>query len=90
MIYVIVNKNGVPVSKEAYGGDTSNLKEQLSKRAANDKATTFDVYDDSQVSVFDNVSVEAALPSEKMDWQTAKSKGMDTALDFIASKLGLA
>lgn len=89
MVFVVVKQNGVAVSKEAYGGDTSNLQEQLNARKLNDKTLSFDFYDDSSVDSFNQAAIQEKPRPEKTDWQKAKTDGTSQALTFIGKKLGL-
>lgn len=79
---LIEDDSGNVIEKRVYAGDTSNVQALLAK-----EGKPYEIYDDVQGTAFDDAKL--APTKNQTDWQAAKNKGTDAALDFIAKTLGL-
>jgi hypothetical protein len=96
MLAVAISENGVLIDKQVYGGDTSQVVADINLRKTAEPNLQFDLYDDSNMTVFDALQMAApavpdlaVAPAEQTDWLAAKAKGTDAALLYIAQHLGL-
>ena len=89
MIFVVVKEKNVPIAKEVYAGDVSKVQESLNQRLLKNADLTFDVFDDSQESLFNAAQIIGKPPPEQTNWNAAKANGPDAAFSFLGKRLGL-
>lgn len=80
---LISDKNGV-VGKNVYAGD--DVKSQIVLDSLAEKTGL--TYTETDQTTFDASVIPSALTKDRTDWQAAK-KSTDTALAYLANKLGL-
>lgn len=86
MLNVVVMQNGVPIGKEVYAGDTSNVKADLDQRSQADPTLSFNVYDDSTVAQFDAVKLTPQQTPDQTSYSALQLA--DDRIAFIAKRLG--
>lgn len=86
MKFILVKHGSNIVGKNVYDGDDDANGELIGKARLADKDLTYEEVDET---TFDTSIIIPIQTKDQTDWQSAKAKGTDSALGFIAKKLGL-
>lgn len=82
MRFFLIKDGSDIVRKSAYCGNDDIVDQLVAKES---EALIFEEVNEKEF----NVSIVVMKPSkDQIDWQTAKSQGVETAISFMAEKLG--
>lgn len=85
---VAVIKDGKVIAKEVFAGDDSQVESDLEKRRKEFPDLEFSIYQEKDIKEFEALHCETEKDKDRVAWQSAKLLGNDSALVFIAQKLG--
>lgn len=84
MRYFIVKDGVTVVGKDAYEGDDEKIDSLIAEyKTQNPKFTV------SEIDQETSDATQMTMPRTKLDWQSAKQLGTDSAISYIAKQLGL-
>ncbi len=86
MRFIIVKNGSLIIGKEAYAGDDEKIDSLIEQKVAENPDLSYEATDESS---FDSFSIEKESSREDPSWKDAKTKGVDSAISFLAKKLGL-
>jgi hypothetical protein len=91
-IGVVAYKNSVPVAKDVFAGDTSNVSALVQARQANDTTLSFKIFDlgtEAQMLEFEAIKLQATKNQKAKD--KLKTNGLKDSekIDAIIEYLGL-
>lgn len=87
MVGIAIKQGGKVISKEAYAGDISKIKEIMQERAAKDPTLQFEFFDEDHFKDFEDLVVTPVKSKDQNDFSSLIT--VDDKIMFIAKKLGL-
>lgn len=92
MIGVLVRNGTSIIDKKVYAGDDDGSLKTIENDKENNPGLIFEVYldtDDNWAKVFLKETITITSTPDQNAWQSAKLSGTNTALSFLAKKIGL-
>lgn len=86
MKLILVKDGSTVVGKEVHEGDDETVSTLIETQRLDNPDLS---YEEVGQKIFDAAEMTVIPSKETSDWQSAKSKGIDAAISFIAAKLGL-
>lgn len=86
MLLVIVTAGSTVISKDVYEGDDVQANAILDKLRIENPTYAYSVVDKV---TFEITQMSVKVSKDQDDWEVAKAKGTDFAINFLAKKMGL-